>query len=67
MSFKLNKRNLKSKDAIVQRIEKILDKYKAKRFYQITLKESEIKYKVQAGKGRPGPNTQYKIVIEKLL
>ena len=34
LSFKLNKRNLKSKDAIVQRIEKILDKYKAKRFYQ---------------------------------
>jgi transposase len=65
LSFKLNKRDLKNKDAIVQRVDKILDKYKVKPYYKITIQEREIRYKVQSGKGRPGPNTKYKTVIEK--
>ena len=64
LSFKLNKRNLKTKDAIVQRVDNILNKYKVKPFYNITIQQQEIRYKVQSGKGRPGPNTKYKIVIE---
>jgi transposase len=65
LSFKLNKRKLKSKDAIVQRIDNILDKYKVTPFYNITIQQREIRYKVQSGKGRPGPNTKYKTVLEK--
>lgn len=64
LSFKLNKRNLKSKDAIVQAVDNILNKYKVKPFYNITIEKHEIRYKVQSGKGRPGPNTKYKMVIE---
>ena len=64
LSFKLNKRNLKSQDAIVQRVDNILNKYKVKPFYNIKIQQQEIRYKVQSGKGRPGPNTKYKIVIE---
>jgi len=65
LSFKLNKRNLKSEDAIVQRVDNILDKYKVTPFYKIIIEEREIRYRVQSGKGRPGPNTKYKTVIEK--
>ena len=65
LSFKLNKRNLKSKQAIAQRVDKILTKNKLTPFYNITIQQQQIKYKVQSGKGRPGPNTKYKIVVEK--
>ena len=61
LRLKVNKRNLKSKEAIVQRAEKSLDKYKVKRFYHITVTEREIRYKVQSRKGRPGPHTKYTI------
>jgi transposase len=67
LSFKLNKRNLKTKDAIVQKVDKILDKNKLTPFYNITIQHQEIKYKVQSGKGRPGPNTKYKTVTEKIF
>jgi len=61
---KLNKRNLKSKKNIAQRIEKILEKYKMTHFFETEIKEKQIRYKVQSGKGRPGPNTKYKTVVE---
>ncbi len=64
LSFKLNKRNLKSKEAIAQKVDKILDKNKLTPFYDIIIQQQQIKYKVQSGKGRPGPNTKYKTVIE---
>ena len=65
LSFKLNKRNLKTKTSIIDRVDKLLDKYKVKRFYQIKITERKISYKVQDGKGRPGPNTKYKTEVEK--
>ena len=65
LSFKLNKRNLKTKTSIIDRVDKLLDKYKVKRFYQIKITERKINYKVQDGKGRPGPNTKYKTEVEK--
>ena len=64
LSFKLNKRKLKSKDAIAQRVDNILDKYQVTPFYNITIPQRDIRYKVQSGKGRPGPNTKYKTVLE---
>lgn len=65
LSFKLNKRNLKNKLEITQQIKKIFNKYKTEQFYQIHLHEKDIDYQVQIGKGRPGPNTKYKIITEK--
>jgi transposase len=62
---KLNKRNLKNEKNIAQRIEQILEKYKMNNFFETEIKEKQINYKVQASKGRPGPNTKYKTVIEK--
>lgn len=67
LSFKLNKRNLKSKEAIAQRVDKILNKHKLSPFYNITIQQQQIKYKVQSGKGRPGPNTKYKTVTENIF
>ncbi|MBU0577841.1 IS1634 family transposase [Patescibacteria group bacterium] len=64
LSLKLNKRNLKSKNAITQTVNNILNKYKVTSFYNITIHQQEIKYQVQAGRGRPGPNTKYQTVIE---
>ena len=62
---KLNKRNLKNKKNIAQRIEEIVEKYKMNNFFETEIKEKQIRYKVQSSKGRPGPNTKYKTVIEK--
>jgi transposase len=62
---KLNKRNLKNKKNIAQRVEQILEKYKMNNFFETEIKKKQIKYKVQSGKGRPGPNTKYKTVVEK--
>ena len=67
LSFKLNKRNLKSKEAIAQRVDNILNKNKLQPFYNITIHQQQTNYKVQSGKGRPGPNTKYKTVTEKIF
>jgi len=65
LRLKLNKRNLKTKDAITQKVESLLKKYKTQRFYKITIEEREIRYEVQDGRGRPTANTKYRIEIEK--
>lgn len=65
LSFKLNIRKLKTKNAIAQRVDGILKKYRVKNFYKITITEREFRYIVQNGKGRPGPNTTYRTEIEK--
>ena len=65
LSFKLNKRKLKTKDAIVQKVEELLNKYKVKRFYTIKIEEREIRQKVQEGRGRPGAKTTYRIDMKK--
>ena len=57
---KLNKRKLKTKEEIESRIESILKKHKVKGFYEMSLTEVTESYRVQIGRGRPGPNTKYK-------
>lgn len=66
LSSKLNKRQFKTKEKIAQAIEKILKKYHVEHLFQTTINEKKIRYKVQAGKGRPGPDTRYKIVVTKV-
>ena len=61
---KLNKRKLKSREEIESRIEQILKHYKVTKFLTISLTEVKQSYKVQIGRGRPGPNTKYKNCVE---
>jgi transposase len=57
---RLNKRKLKTRKEIEARIENILKKHDVKRFYEISLTEVKETYRVQIGRGRPGPNTKYR-------
>lgn len=61
---KLNKRKLKTAEAIEKRIEEILKHYKVNKFFTISLAEVRQSYRVQIGRGRPGPNTRYKKYVE---
>ena len=61
---KLNKRKLKTGAEIEKRIEEILKHYKVKEFFTISLAEVRQSYRVQIGRGRPGPNTRYNNCIE---
>ena len=55
---KLNKKKLKMREEIEKRIEEILKKYKVKEFFKISLTEVRQSYRVQIGRGRPGPKTK---------
>lgn len=66
LSGKLNTRTLKSQEEIQERLKLILKKHGTKRYYHIEISTMYETYKVQIGKGRPGPNTQYKTVRKSL-
>ena len=59
LSSKLNKAKLKTIEQIREEIDSILNKYKVKAFFNITICENTEKIKGQIGKGRLGPNTKY--------
>jgi len=61
---KLNKKKLKMRGEIEKRIEKILKKYKVKELLKTSLTEVRQSYRVQIGRGRPGPKTKYKMCVE---
>jgi transposase len=61
---KLNKRNLKTKKQILGKVNAILDSHRVNNFYKIDISEVKEQYIVQIGKGRPGPNTQYKTIVK---
>ena len=61
---KLNKRKLKTREEIEKRIEQILKHYKVKEFVTISLTEVKQSFRVQIGRGRPGPNTKYTKCVE---
>ncbi len=61
---KLNKRKLKMREEIEKGIEDILKHYKVKNFLKISLTEAKQSYRVQIGRGRPGPDTKYKKCVE---
>jgi transposase len=62
----LNKRKLKTKDAIENQVKSILEKYGVTRFLKITLSEKTTEFSTQIGRGRPGPNTKYKTYVQTL-
>lgn len=67
MMAKLNTRALKTKTQIQNRLNQLLEKRGMKRFYLMSLQQVSQKVKVQIGKGRPGPDTKYKIISNKLI
>ena len=62
---KLNKRKLKSREAIEEKIESILKARKVIGLYDISLRETTHRYRKQFGRGRPGPNTTYRTCSER--
>jgi transposase len=64
---KLNKRMLKTRQAIDERIEGILSKRKVRGLYEISLTEVKQSSRVQIGRGRPGPRTKFTTCIESLF
>jgi len=60
-SLRLNKRNLKTRKQIREEIDSILNKYKMEQFINTTICENKEETRGQIGRGRPGPNTKYKI------
>ena len=57
---KLNKRKLKTKEAIENQVQVILRKYRVERFFKITILEKITESKIQMTRGRPGPNAKYR-------
>jgi len=61
---RMNKRNLKTKEQIEEAVKKILNKHGVIRFYHWKISTAQEQSEVQIGKGRPGPNTKYKTIID---
>ncbi len=63
---KLNKRKLKTREAIEDTCSTILNKTNVKRFFDVTIAQVKEKEVRQVGKGRPGPKTKYEERINTL-
>ena len=61
LSSKLNKAKLKTEKEIREEIDSILKRYKVEQFFNITICEKKEETRGQIGRGRPGPNTKYRI------
>lgn len=57
---KINARNLKTREQIQHRAQKLLESYGAQRFYHLEVGDVKQREKVQIGKGRPGKHTKYR-------
>jgi len=62
LSTKLNKRDLKTEENIRDEIEVILNKYRVRDFFKITVSKETEKIRSQIGKGRPGTDTKYRSI-----
>ena len=60
LSTKLNKRDLKTEENIRDEIEVILNKYRVRDFFKITVSKNSEEIRKQIGKGRPGTDTKYR-------
>ncbi|MCP4937260.1 MAG: hypothetical protein GY927_24395, partial [bacterium] len=63
---KFNARDLKTKEQIQQRVEKILQSHDVDAFYHTEISEVKQQWTKQVGKGRPSKNTQYETIVETL-
>ena len=56
---RLNKRKLKTEQAIKEAVEGILKKHNVEDFFDYVISERYEEYKKKVGRGRPGPNVEY--------
>jgi len=59
LNAKINRRLLKSRQAIESALKDILEQREVERFIDYEIGSAKESYRVQKGKGRPGKNTQY--------
>ena len=62
LNARLNTRDLKSKEQIVDAVAEIQNTYRVSQLYHIEIESFKEEHTVQIGKGRPGSKTQYDIV-----
>jgi len=67
LNGKINKRGLKTKKAIKQAAQQIIEEHNLEKFFYISISTTTESYKVQIGSGRPGKNTQYSTRVNKLF
>jgi len=66
LNGKINKRGLKTRKAIEEAAQKILEEHKLQDFFHISIGKITEKYQVQKGQGRPGKNTKYRTRVKTL-
>ena len=66
LNGKINKRGLKTRKAIEQAAQQIVEEHKLENFFHISIGTITEKYQVQIGTGRPGKNTKYRTRVNTL-
>ena len=66
LNGKINKRALKTRKAIEQAAQQIVEEHKLENFFHISIGTIREKYQVQIGTGRPGKNTKYSTRVNTL-
>jgi transposase len=66
LNGKINKRSLKTRKAIEEAAQQIVEEHKLEKFFHISIGIITEKYKVQIGTGRPGKNTKYRTRVNTL-
>jgi transposase len=66
LNGKINKRGLKTRKAIEEAAQQIIEEHKLESFFHISIGTITEKYQVQIGTGRPGKNTKYRTGVNTL-
>ncbi|WP_297695117.1 hypothetical protein [uncultured Eudoraea sp.] len=66
LNGKINKRGLKTRKAIEEAAQQIIEEHKLENFFHISIGTITEKYQVQIGTGRPGKNTKYRTGVNTL-
>jgi transposase len=67
LNGKINKRTLKTRKAIEETAQQIVEEHKLENFFHISVGTITEKYQVQIGTGRPGKNTKYSSRVNRLF
>jgi transposase len=67
LNGKINKRALKTRKAIEEAAQQIVEEHKLENFFHISIGTITEKYQVQIGTGRPGKNTKYSTRVNTLF
>ena len=67
LNGKINKRDLKTRKAIEEAAQQIVEEHKLEYFFHISIGTIPEKYQVQIGRGRPGKNTKYRTSVNRLF